>query len=209
MRKLKEIFEFIREKLKNPRTRAATILGLYLIFFIFVFAGLRAGASNNSETDNETAIINYDNVQNNYIYKYNMEISTNEKNLKYLFTGTQKDEEQTQKIEVYNSDLNKYIETNEYEYINERLLSLENVINYVNNIESEFSTNYKDGTIQKNYLVPITKIDETLNNQNNIEINVYEKENFITKIIIDSKNLEQIYHKNILKAKYILEYTNL
>jgi len=205
MKKLKEIFEFIKEKLRNPRTRAATILGIYFIFFIFIFIGLRT-TPNNSQSNNGTNVINYDIVQTNYNYKHEIEISTTDNTLRYLISGSNINEQETQKIEFYNNQTNKYEETNEYQFINEKLLDLNIIIDYVNNIESEFSTEYKDGTIQKNYLVPITKIDETIDSQLNIEINIYEKNGFITKIIIDSTNLDKTYNQNILKIKYILEY---
>jgi len=206
MKKLREIFEFTKEKLKNPRTRAATILGIYFIFFIFIFVGLKTPTSDN-QNNNGKNITNYDIVQTDYKYKHAIEISTTDNTLRYLVSGSYINERETQKIEFYNKETNQYEETNEYQFINEKLLDLNIIIDYLNNIESEFSTEYKDGTIQKNYLIPITKIDETLNNKDNIEINIYEKDEFITKIIIDSSNLDKIYNENFLKVKYILEYS--
>jgi len=206
MKKLREIFEFTKEKLKNPRTRAATILGIYFIFFIFIFVGLKTPTSDN-QNNNGKNITNYDIVQTDYKYKHAIEISTTDNTLRYLVSGSYINERETQKIEFYNKETNQYEETNEYQFINEKLLDLNIIIDYLNNIESEFSTEYKDETIQKNYLIPITKIDETLNNKDNIEINIYEKDVFITKIIIDSSNLDKIYNENFLKVKYILEYS--
>lgn len=209
MRKLRETFNFIREKLRNPRTRAATILGLYFIFFIFVIVWLRSVPTNTTNNESDEKIVNYSEVQKSYDYQYNIEISTTDDSLKYLITGNYNKENEIRKIEFYNNETNSYEITNEYEFVNDKLLVLDNIISYVNNLESEFSTNYKDGTIQKNYLVPINKIDEYLENNNTIEINVYKKDDFITKIILDTTNLDKVYNENILKVKYTLEYKNL
>ena len=57
MSKLKKIYEFIKEKLQNKRTRAATILSLYLIFFIFVFIFI--GSAPKSNNQNNKKIVKY------------------------------------------------------------------------------------------------------------------------------------------------------
>lgn len=64
MKFLKEI----KEKLKNPKTRSLTLLGIYAVFFIFVFALIRSGESISVvEEDN---IIDVEDKKLSYSYKY-------------------------------------------------------------------------------------------------------------------------------------------
>jgi len=207
MKKLKEIFSFIKEKYKNPRTRAALILGLYLILFIYLFIGL-AGVDTASSTDNEQ-IQNYTYINENYNYNYNIEITKNSNTNKYLFTGTNVNGIENQKVELYNHITKNYEEIFDYDDINPKFTDLNTIISYVNNLKEEFTTNYKDGTVQKNYLVELNKIDSNIDSNETIEINIYEKENFITKIIIDGTNFDSKTNNNVSYSKYILEYSEI
>lgn len=207
MKELKKVFEILKKGYQNPRTRSAVILGIYLIFFVFLFIGIRS-PKEESSTNNDN-IINYPNIIETYSYSYNIEITRDTYINKYLFTGINDNGKYTEKVELYNNDSKQYEETYDYEDINPKFIDLKTIISYVNNIKEEFTTNYKDGTIQKNYLVKLNNIDNNVTTDNTIEINIYEKDNFITKIIIDGTNFDSITNKNITKSKYILEYIQI
>lgn len=210
MKKLKSIYDFIKDKLQNRRTRAITILCLYAIFFVFVFIVINTAPPSSTNLKNkEEKKNNYENVQKEYEYSYDIDIKRNTTNLKFLFTGIKTKDEKTEKIELFNDKTNTYEEIYDYEIINPLLLELKNIISYVNNIDSEFETNYKDGTIQKNYLVPLNIIDNNLSDNENIEFNIYEKDNYITKIVIDATNIDKIEDNTIINSKYTLEYSEI
>lgn len=207
MKELKKVFEFIKEKYQNPRTRAAVILGIYGIFFAFLFVAIN-NADSTSSANNEN-IQNYNNISEKYNYTYNIEIENSDHTDKYLFTGSYDEGNMTQKMELYNNETKQYEEIMEYSNINPKFIDLKTIISYVNNIKEEFTTNYKDGTIQKNYLVELNKIDENVTVDKTIEINVYEKDNFITKITIDGTNFDVETNDQVVSSKYILEFEEL
>ena len=207
MKQLKEIFNFIKEKYQNPRTRAAVILGIYLVFFVFLFIAVRT--PNTSSTNNNEQINNYTNIEENYNYSYNVEITKDNKTNKYLFSGISNEGNITEKVELYNNESKIYEGIFDYEDIDPKFINLKTIISYVNNIKEEFTTNYKDGTIQKNYLVELSKIDSNINSIETIEINVYEKDGFITKIIIDGTNFDSKTNEGVTYSKYILEYNKI
>lgn len=210
MKKLKEVFDFIKNKLADKRTRAITILSLYFIFFvvIFIFISLAPKTSIVNDNDDTEKIVNYENINKNYKYEYTIEIEKNNQITKYLIEGVQNESEYTEVIKQYNIDTNDYELIYESEDINSLFINRDNLISYVNNLKEEFETDYKDGTIQKNYLVDINTIDKNYNSET-IEINVFEKENFINKIIVDGTNLDNKSKNNIIASKYTLIYTQI
>lgn len=212
MKKLKEIYNVIKENLENPRMRAAVILSMYLIFFIIIFGLINSGKSetNTLTPNNEEEIINYSSIQQEYEYQYNIEINEKEKTLKYLITGKESEREKSSLIKIYNEETNKYeIDTSYDKLYNEDFVNIKNIINLVNNINYEYTTEYKNGNILKNFLVPLNKINFSFDTNKNIEINIYEYNNFINKIVIDLTNLEKINNENIESVLYTLEYKNI
>ncbi len=209
MNKIKEIYTFIKDKLKNKRTRALAILSLYFIFFLFMFLFIKFSSPkiDNTKTQEEV-ITNYKNINEFYNYEYSIEIEKTDKIDKYLLKGTNNNEGFTQQMYLYNPKTNNYEEILEYVDINSLFIDRDNIISYVDNLKEEFKTDYKDGTIQKNYLVSINKIDKNYQNAD-IEINVFEKDNFINKIVIDGTNLDNKSESGIISSKYTLIYTDI
>jgi len=207
MKELKKVFNYNKKMYENPRTRAAVILGIYFVFFVFLFILMKA-PNPNSDINNDK-IINYTNISENYNYTYSVEIGKNDITDKYMFTGTNDNGNITEKVELYNNVSKKYEEIFDYEDINPKFIDLNTVISYVNDIKEEFTTEYKDGTIQKNYLVELNTIDNNINQSGTVEINVYEKDLFITKIIIDGTNFDSKSNENVTNSKYILEYSKI
>ena len=173
MKELKKVFEFIKKLYQNPRTRAAVILGMYAIFFIFVIALIRQ--VDDTPTNNTEIINNYSSVQENYEYNHTVEMKVNNDTIKYLFIGSNNNGIVNEKVKIYDYEAKKYEEISKPENINTKLIDLEKIISYVNDVKEEFSTNYKDGTIQKNFLIELSKIDSSINYKKMVEINIYEK----------------------------------
>ncbi|MBQ7140986.1 MAG: hypothetical protein IJO32_05730 [Bacilli bacterium] len=213
MKKLKETYEFIKEKLEDTRTRSATILGLYAIFFFLLFLLLSTGTGNNVEkanTNNLEEIINYSNIQKEYEYTYNLEIREIDKITKYLITGKESIEEKNNLVKIYNDVSQDYVIDNSSEKLyDEEFINLNKIISLVNDIDYEYTTEYKNGDILKNYLVPLNKINYLYDLKENIEISIYEYDNFINKIVIDLTNYEIKNNNNIESVIYTLEYKNI
>ena len=209
MNKLKNAYNYIKEKLQNRKTRAATILFLYLIFFIFVFIFVSSVPKNSKNISESKVNQNYSVYDDNYEYTYGIDIKYLSNNLKFLITGKIENLIQNETVKLYNEKTNNYEITLDYEIINPLLLDLKNIVSYVNNTDYEFLTNYKDGTIQKNYLINLNKIDSNLKNDENIEINVFEKNSNIDKITIDATNLDKLSDNNIISSKYTLQYKKI
>lgn len=217
MKKLRETYESFSKAMENRRIRAIVILGMYVIFFLIIFLMLNFGKSvnhnvntntnsNNNQIDKKA---NYANISSQYKYIANIEIKENNEISKFQITGKKPDIEKSEIIKKYNNDSKEYEESQKPVIINDEFFNLSTVINYVNNLDYEFSTSYKDNTILKNYLVPINLVNETISSNDNIEINVYEQNNNITKIIIDSTNYDKLRNNNIDSITYIIEYQNL
>jgi len=165
---------------------------------------------NNQNTNNSKEIINYDIIQSEYEYIYNLEIKKIDKNIKYLITGKESLNEKSNLIKIYNDEQQNYeiIDFNENLY-NKDFTNLNTIINIVNNIEYEYTTTYKNGEVLKNYLVPLNVINTSYTLNENIDISIYEYNGFINKIIIDLTNLEIKDNKNIESVIYTLEYKNI
>lgn len=215
MKKLKEIYDNLKEKMGNPRIRATVILFMYAIFFILIFTMINIGRNmsssintsintNNKQIDKD---LNYTNIINSYKYISNIEVNFEDDISKYLIEGNQSSSEKNQSVELLNKETETYEVTVKPDFINDDFFDLENVVNYVNNMEYEFSTTYKNGSIMKSYLVPVKNINNSINSSEKIEINIYELDNNITKIIINSTNLDKLSNNKINNILYSIEYT--
>lgn len=215
MKRLKEIYNTIKKGLENPRLRAITILGMYAIFFFLVFAFLNAGSRVNTNAKNENNnsqiknIENYKNISNNYKYSCTIDYNEDGNIEKYLLTGKISNTEKNELVQIYNKDLNEYSIIEKPNFINDDFIILDKIIPYVNKKEYEFSTSYKDGSILKNYKVPLGKINEIYSNAKAIEINIYELNDNISKIVIDSTNYDKVENDKIESVLYTIEYENI
>jgi len=217
MKKLKAIYSDFQEKMSNKRIRAVVILSMYVVFFILLLILINTGNNsskkeiNNNDNKNniKEEIKNYENINTDYMYSAVIEIKEEDENLKYLITGKSPKYEEVSKIEKYNFENETYESSNKPTIINNDFFDLEKVINYVNNIKFEFSTEYKDGSFLKSYFVPIKYVNSSISSNDKIEVNIYQLENNITKIIINSTNLDKLINKNINSILYTIEYTNL
>ena len=220
MKKLKEIYNSFSETMENPRKRAIIIFCMYIIFFLVVILMINVGRSvnvNKSETttnntnnnDQVEQELNYKNISEEYEYTADIEIEENDGINKYQIVGKNTCTEKSETTKIYNKETEEYELTQKPVIINDKFMNLSEVISYVNDRDFEFSTSYKDGTILKNYLVPVKLLDETVTSDENIEVNVYELNGNINKIVIDSTNLDKLKNDKVNSIIYFVEYKNL
>lgn len=220
MKKLKEIYNSFSETMENPRKRAIIIFCMYIIFFLVVILMINVGRSvnvNKSETttnntnnnDQVEQELNYKNISEEYEYTADIEIEENDGINKYQIVGKNTSTEKSETTKIYNKETEEYELTQKPVIINDKFMNLSEVISYVNDRDFEFSTSYKDGTILKNYLVPVKLLDETVTSDENIEVNVYELNGNINKIVIDSTNLDKLKNDKVNSIIYFVEYKNL
>lgn len=204
----------IKENLKDPKKKALTQLGLYAVFFIFVFLVLNS--NNGSSTDipiidePKTTIESYTNMKS-YTYKttytntnkidiiegtyYDDKALFNYNNLKYYYEDS-----------LYIIDNDSYYLSN-IEYDITKIFS-KNLYNIINELEEESKTIYKDGKIITNYTINSNKIYNYLYNTesyytNLISASITEENNLITYITLDLTNL------GLNLNKIEIEYSNI
>ncbi|MBQ9071648.1 MAG: hypothetical protein IJY25_00625 [Bacilli bacterium] len=183
----------IRENLKDPKKKALTQLGIYLVFFIFVFAvlsGSNPPTENYIEEEIPVGINSYE-----YIYKINNNGVLLEVN------GTLTDTE-----EIFNYNGLQYSKIGNVVYLNNEIVTeIFNTDLYkYNNIEtliekSEFieKTTYKDNNEKTTYNISMDKyfsVINEINNCTNIDCTVInsnivvESSDNINKVTIDLTN---------------------
>jgi len=186
----------LKEMLKNPKKKALTQLGFYVIFFIFVAILLR-GADNKPAKiiEEQKSPIEFYEDMKSYHYKvtytnfdkvdiidgtYVDNISSfNFNNFKYYY-----DED------LYIIDNDSYYLSN-IEYNIESIFNISDLFEYM---EEEAKTTYKDGTIETSYSMNSNIIYKHLYNldanyNNSVNISIKEQNNLITKIVLDLNNL--------------------
>lgn len=181
----------IIENLKDPKKRSLTILGLYAIFFIFVFGVLSGDDSSSNYSDlveeESNTISNYE-----YIYTINNNEVINQ------ITGTYNNNEDT-----FNYNGINYNKKEGIIYLNNSPVTLDFDIDRYkyNNIEllienSDSTTTYKDSN-KIVYNINVNKYFTLLNEVNNcgvidcttIEIPItVESDTYINHVIIDLSN---------------------
>lgn len=211
---MKQTLDKIKELLSNKRTRAATILGLYLIFFIFLGTMFRKNNANQNQYNN---LINLNNYQS-YNYSYEIKID----NTTTLISGTKyKNEElfvlnnkkyyiKDNKMFEYTDNLNEKFDYNfsfdVSKFTNDELYQYISNANLVN----EDTTN---GIIKKDYELSLTKFcnlyDESLvTSLGYITFMTYEKDKKIYKIEIDLTNYVNL-DDNLDNYNVIIEISNI
>ena len=214
-----EFIKSIRENLKDPKKKALTQLGIYLIFFIFVFIVLKGAGSTPSTPiieDEKTPMEAY-NDMTGYIYKvtytnidkvdviegtyYDNKSLFNFNNLKYYYEDS-----------LYIIDNDSYYLSN-IEYNISKIFN-KNLYNIINNLEEESKTTYKDGTVVTNYIIDSNKIYNYLFEvesyyENNATISIKENLNEIHNIVLDLTNLGLNLTKIEIEYSYMDQITSL
>lgn len=206
-------FRSIKEGLKDPRKKSLTLLGLYAIFFIFVFLVLSSSSTPTKGADTELT-----SAKDNYkeMTSYTYKITYTDNNLINVIDGTYR---LNTSLFTYNtnkyyleSDLLYFIDTNSYyltniEY-NVKKLFNNNLSTILDSLQEESITTYNDGRKKTSYILDANIFNnyyfETESNyETNIGIEIIEENNFITHIIIDLTSL------NINLTKIDVEYSDI
>lgn len=189
-------FRSIKEGLKDPKKRSLTLLGIYAIFFIFVFIFISSAPSNptpklpvddNNEVDNNDTgkVDSYE-----YSYKIGNDITV---------TGIHKLNED---VFTYN-DINYYKKDNVI-YLNDSVVenfefdinkfSYDSMNELIKESEFEQETIYKDGNKKTSYNINVQKYFTFLNEENlcdNVDCSYIfasievDTKDYINSIIID------------------------
>ncbi len=198
----------IRENLKDSKKKSLTLLGIYFIFFIVVFA-LFNSAPQNEPIENIEDIEEKEDVVTSYEYTYNISDINNSIEIK----GTHKD---TKDLFTYNG-LKYYKENNIlYIYQNNELneisyldididnFNYNNIIKIIDSSTFVDETSYSDNSSKINYSINIDDYLSILNiDKTNLEINIpitVSKSDYIDEIQIDLTNYYK--YKSIITIKY-------
>lgn len=205
----------IKEGLKNPKTKSLTMLGIYFVFFLFVFILLNSAENKNNEPiieeKEKSTIDNYQTMES-YQYKFN-----------YINNGLSNIIEGTyfKDTTLFNYNNNKYYFENDLIYIinndsyslgniehNITKLFSKNLYNILVDLKEVSTTTYNDGTKEINYVMDSNKFynyyyENISNYQNNIGVKIVKKDNNINSIIFDLTNL------NISLSRIEIEYYNI
>lgn len=213
-----------------PRYRALIYLGMYTLFFIFVFMFINSNQTEKSVQPKpiKTAIEKYSEMTN-YEFDFQLKKETNEINPKInkdinnnlvVFGGKTKDN-----VTIIN---NKYFLKNNtiYEIIDEQIkvlpatlvdinifkLKPDNISKLINLGELNYETKFKDGSLEKSYLVPLKDVvknfkgEEIVDPKKSIEIKYKEKDKVINEVVLDLSNYQNYINKNnnsyIIKINY-------
>ena len=200
-----KFFKKIREYLKDPKKKSLTMLGIYAIFFIFVFIFINTGNSSTPDyvpEDTTNEINNYE-----YIYKINNNEIINE------ITGTYKNNEDS-----FNYNGLNYIKKENTIYLNNAPVTLDFDIDRYkyNNIEllienSDSKTTYKESN-KVIYNINVNKYYTLLNEVNNC--NIIDCTNIEIPITVESSgNIDYVLIdlSNYYGYKYTIEinYNNI
>lgn len=214
-----QYIKITKEFLKDPKKRALTQLGLFAIFFMFVFVLLNS--SNTSSTplpvvDTKTSIEFYEEMKG-YTYKitytninktdvidgifYDNKSIFNYNNFKYYYEDS-----------LYIIDNDTYYLSN-IEYNISKVFN-NNLSTIIKELEQQSQTTYKDGTIVTNYTIDSNKIYNYLFEIESVytslvTVSITENENEIHNIVIDLTNLGINLIKIEIEYMYLDEVTSL
>lgn len=189
--------EYLKEAWKDTRKRAIIKLGLYIAFFVIMFAiaGISSGNHVPEVLEPEKEVISYD----NYSFVLN---SNNEKVLNGVFDNN---------IITYNFSNQIYLLENKilYQVINNELVSIDNthtkldklVINkiddYIDKSVEIYKTEYKDGKEKVGYEISVSDFtyiyeEKEIIDNNKIEISITYFEDRIIEIEYDLSNYYKV-----------------
>lgn len=210
----------VKKNLKDPKKKSLTLLGLYFIFFIFVFAVINsAGNSDYNEEKfiSKTALENYKDMSS---YQYKFTFLDN--GLTNIIDGTYYSDKTLfmyndkkyfyESGSLYSIDNDSYYLSNIEYNINKLFNS--NLYNILDNLQEESKTTYNDGRIKTNYVLDANifynyYFDQESNYQTNISIEITEKDNYIINISIDLTSIETNLRKIDIEYSNINNISNL
>lgn len=222
----KSFWTLFKEIWQNKRYRSLIILGLYGIFFIFVFMFLN---NNQSEPlpemvkeEPKTTLENYRDLNN---YQFILEINEikDKEEADYSYNGKTNDE-----ITLINDKF--FLKTNViYEIVNNQIKPLEaslvdinlfklkpaNLYELINLGELNYETKFADESIEKSYLVPLRDViknfkgEDIADQKATVEIKYKEKDNNIISVELDLSSYQKHFYEMIDKYFIKISYSNI
>lgn len=212
-----EYIRKVKEFLKDPKKKALTQLGIYAIFFIFVFALLNSSSNNTQPLEEpKTPIESYEEMQG-----YNYKVTYTNMDKIDIVEGTYYDNKSlfTYNNQKYYYEDSLYIIDNDSYYLtgigyNIPKIFSKNLISIINELEEESKTAYKDGTLVTTYTIDSNKMYNYLfelesNYDSLVTISITESEEEIHNIVIDLTSLGLNLTKIEIDYTYINMITNL
>lgn len=189
----------IREFLKDPKKKAITQLGLYFIFFVFVFLLL-----NNADGVDPTSPVKKKESATT-IYKemtgYTYKVTYTSMERVDVIEGTYYDNKSLftyNNFKYYLEDSLYIIDNDSYsmasiEYNISKIFS-KNLYTIFEKLKEESKTTYTDGTIVTNYILDSNEAYKYLNDlesdySNKVSVSITEKDDIITKVSFNLVNL--------------------
>lgn len=182
----------IKEGLKDPKKKSLTLLGIYAVFFIFVFILIKMGDS----SSHTPSIIEEEKTNDVLSYEYSYKIYDNENILEIL--GTYKN-----KKDIFNYNGLNYTKENDIVYFNNEPIEIDfDIDKYKYNMiellidSSDSKTTYKDSN-KTVYNITLDKYFSLLEENSDCEsidctiINIpitIEQDEFINYVLIDLSN---------------------
>lgn len=223
MKKIKQnkYVKLILELLENRRTRAAVILVLWMIFFIFVFSVFDMKGEHFSKTPIYEKMNEWENRTN---YEYHI-IWTINQNTHFMFGSRNGNYEtfslgnDTYTLEenhlfLWENDTKKWKENTillGYDVLKLRPTFLSQILSYGN---LEYTTKYETGMIKKGYSIPTAKFVELYHqteiiDDSMINIEVVEQDQIVTEVSLDLTQFQKYSQELINQYKIQIKYSNI
>lgn len=215
---MKNYYKKIKEFLANPKKKSLTMIGIYIIFFTFVFIYIKSHntANINNEYKEEPLI----SINEDVVSSYEYEADINKDTSKIFIKGTLYNNDQVLSID----NIKYYIKDNKlYLYSDKSLveekefpldkIKYDIIKKIIEDNDYESKTEYKNNKVKYEYIIDNIEFakyfDETNNNEGNVNITIYQ-DKYIYNVIMDLSNY---YNTNnyLMDIKYsnINNITNL
>ena len=213
MKRIKEVVDKFKELWAVPLYRGLMRLGFWFLFFLVIFGGLKINGiihHSNDVKEDQTAKKQISNIDS-YLYNYQIITDMNTINISgTYYKGI--DAFNLNNIRYYIKDNKYYLVENKSE-VNVDLPLIEyqynNIYNLIKDKQYESKTEYKDGSIEKKYII-------TSNDYNfyyktdypytgNINMIVKEKDNNMINVMIDYS----AYYIEFNNYQVIINYSNI
>lgn len=224
MEEKESFFTKLREYWKIPRYKSLIILGLYMFGFaaLIIYSNI---VNNNRVIDDipELDAITNLSTMDNYEYLYEVEARTSTGVSGYDITGIRYDDIDNFSIignDFYVQDDVIYskvdgVDINKMVHFDLMMLRPDDIYEYLKNSTLISKVEYESGEIKSIYTLPIKFFNivylDSIPTDNNdvIEITIYEDSDYINKIEIDILNIMKLVNSDLKSYKLNITYSNI
>ncbi|MBQ2409409.1 MAG: hypothetical protein II309_08240 [Bacilli bacterium] len=223
MEKFKQVLEVLKQLWAVKSLRAIMIIFAYMIFFSFVIAGIRVNYNYNSKTP-ELDINSEDTFENKKNYEAMFKIN----NEQYKFINKNEKDYLIVNDTYYRAELNVLtpinVETGEIIFaeipnfeVKFWLFTPSVISNLLKKATLEYKTEFTNKDIKKGYIVDMKDVFDNVNSgktilenktidNNNIKMEILERDSKIVSLILDLTNYYQLFVESDLEYKVEIEY---